>query len=161
MTADLTHFDGEGRPRMVDVSAKAPTERTATASARVRMGESAFAAVVSRRAKKGDPLATAELAGIMAAKRTADLIPLCHPIALTHVGVETHPDEQTNSVVILAKATTTGPTGVEMEAMTAAAVAALTLYDMLKAIDKGMTIESVQLESKTGGKSGPFSRDKG
>jgi cyclic pyranopterin phosphate synthase len=158
MNGDLTHFDSDGRPRMVDVSLKTVSERTATASARVRMGADAFAAVLARRSRKGDPCATAELAGVMGAKRSADLIPLCHPVALAHVAVETHPDERDQAVLIVATAKTTAQTGVEMEAMTAAAVAALTLYDMLKAIDKEITIEAVRLERKTGGKSGDFAR---
>jgi cyclic pyranopterin phosphate synthase len=158
MNGDLTHFDSDGRPRMVDVSLKTVSERTATASARVRMGADAFAAVLARRSGKGDPCATAELAGVMGAKRSADLIPLCHPVALAHVAVETHPDERDQAVLIVATAKTTAQTGVEMEAMTAAAVAALTLYDMLKAIDKEITIEAVRLERKTGGKSGDFAR---
>ncbi len=158
MTGELTHFDADGRPRMVDVSAKAETERSAVASARLRMNRAAFEAVLTRRSKKGDPCATAELAGIMAAKKTADLIPLCHPLALTSVIVETHTDEGHAAVRIVATVKTCGKTGVEMEAMTAAAVAALTLYDMLKAIDREMTIEAVRLERKSGGKSGEFTR---
>ncbi len=159
MTGDLTHFDASGRPRMVDISAKVPTERTATASARVHMGKAAFDAIRGRRSRKGDPCAAAELAGVMGAKRTADLIPLCHPVALSHVAVETHLDEQDLSVLIVATAKTTGQTGVEMEAMTAVAVAALTLYDMLKAVEKDITIDSVRLDRKTGGKSGDFIRE--
>lgn len=159
MTGDLTHFDSAGRPRMVDTSAKALTDRTATASARVRMGQAAFDAVMSRRSKKGDPCAAAELAGVMGAKRTADLIPLCHPIALSHVAVETHLDEPHLSVLIVATAKANGQTGVEMEAMTSAAVAALTLYDMLKSIEKDITIDSIRLDRKTGGKSGDFVRE--
>lgn len=158
MTGDLTHFDADGRPRMVDVSAKASSERSATASARVRLSNAAFDAVLARRSKKGDPCATAELAGVMGAKRTADLIPLCHPVPLSHVSVETHPDEQDQTVLIIATAKTTGQTGVEMEAMTAVTIAALTLYDMLKAIDKEISIESTRLERKSGGKSGDFVR---
>lgn len=158
MTSELTHFDPNGRPRMVDVSAKAETERSAVASARVRMSRLAFEAVLARRSKKGDPCATAELAGIMAAKKTADLIPLCHPLALTSVIVETHTDESDSTVRLVATVKTSGKTGVEMEAMTAAAVAALTLYDMLKSVDREMTIEAVRLERKSGGKSGEFTR---
>lgn len=158
MTSELTHFDPNGRPRMVDVSAKAETERSAVASARVQMNRSAFEAVLARRSKKGDPCATAELAGIMAAKKTADLIPLCHPIALTSVIVETHTDESDSTVRLVATVKTSGKTGVEMEAMTAAAVSALTLYDMLKSVDREMTIEAVRLERKSGGKSGEFTR---
>lgn len=158
MTGDLTHFDADGRPRMVDVSAKTENERSAVASARIRMNITALEAVLARRSKKGDPCATAELAGIMAAKKTADLIPLCHPLALTSVIVETHTDESDFTVRLVAAVKTSGKTGVEMEAMTAAAVAALTLYDMLKSIDREMTIEAVRLERKSGGKSGEFTR---
>ncbi|HBS32876.1 MAG TPA: cyclic pyranopterin monophosphate synthase MoaC [Parvularcula sp.] len=154
----LTHFDDAGRARMVDVGSKPETERRATASARVRMNEAAFAAVAGRRTKKGDPCAVAELAGVMGAKRTADLVPLCHPLPLTHVAVGAEPDEQTLSVLITASVRTSGRTGVEMEAMTGAMVAALTLYDMLKAVDKGIVVERVQLERKSGGSSGDFNR---
>ena len=158
MADKLSHFDPDGRPRMVDVSAKASTERTATASAVVRMNRTAFDAVVSRRTKKGDPLAVAELAGVMGAKRTAELIPLCHPLPLTNVTVEGTPDPTAGAVRLRATAKTTGQTGVEMEAMTAVATAALTLYDMLKAVDKSIVIEDIRLEEKTGGASGDYRR---
>lgn len=141
---------------MVDTSAKASTQRRAIASARVLMSPDTVAAVREHRTPKGDPLETARLAGIMAAKRTADLIPLCHPLALTHVDVRAkiHDD----GVQIEAEATTQAQTGVEMEALTAATVAALTVYDMCKAVDKAMIISDVRLELKTGGKSGDYER---
>jgi cyclic pyranopterin phosphate synthase len=141
---------------MVDVSGKEASERTATASAVVRMSRPAFEAVVSGRARKGDAASVAELAGLMGAKRTSDLIPLCHPIALTGISVTATPDEALPGVRILATAGTTGQTGVEMEALTAVSVAALTLYDMLKSIDRSMTIERIRLEAKSGGASGNF-----
>jgi cyclic pyranopterin phosphate synthase len=143
---------------MVDVSQKAESARTATASAIVCMSAAAFNAVVCRQTNKGDPLAAAELAGIMGAKRTADLIPLCHPLALSSVTVVGEPDAASGSVRLTATVKSTGPTGVEMEALTAVTTAALTLYDMLKALDKAIVIESVQLVSKSGGASGEFRR---
>ncbi len=150
----LSHFDAAGNATMVDVSAKQPTRRTATASAFVELSAAILAALPAN--PKGDPLQVARIAGIQAAKRTADLIPLCHPLALTHVDVQAEVVE--NGVHIQATAATVGPTGVEMEALTAAAVAALTVYDMTKALDKGIVIRSVQLEAKTGGKSGDYIR---
>jgi cyclic pyranopterin phosphate synthase len=152
--SQLSHFDKSGKARMVDVSAKQPTRRTATASAFVELSAAVLAALPAN--PKGDPLETARLAGIQAAKRTSELIPLCHPLALTHVDVQAA--IAPGGVRILATAATTGPTGVEMEALTAAAVAALTVYDMTKALDKGIVIREVRLESKTGGKSGDFAR---
>ncbi|MGH9599933.1 MAG: cyclic pyranopterin monophosphate synthase MoaC [Terracidiphilus sp.] len=152
--AQLSHFDSSGQAAMVDVSAKQPTRRTATASAFVELSAAVLAALPAN--PKGDPLAVARIAGIQAAKRTAELIPMCHPLALTHVDVRA--EVVSGGVRIEASAATTGPTGVEMEALTAAAVAALTVYDMTKALDKAIVIRSVQLESKTGGKSGEFSR---
>jgi len=143
---------------MVDTSAKAATARRAIASARVLMSPETVLAVRAHRTPKGDPLETARLAGIMGAKRTSDLIPLCHPLALTHV--EVRAEIQDSGVYIEAEAATTARTGVEMEALTAAAVAALTVYDMCKAIDKAMTITDVRLERKTGGKSGDYERMK-
>ena len=155
----LSHMDEQGRVRMVDTSAKEATERRAVASARVLMSPATLAAVREHRTPKGDPLETARLAGIMAAKRTAELIPLCHPLPLTHVEVRA---ELTDSgVLIEAEAATRAQTGVEMEALTAATVAALTVYDMCKAVDKGITITDVRLEEKTGGKSGEYRRGKG
>jgi cyclic pyranopterin monophosphate synthase len=150
----LSHFDKSGKARMVDVSAKRPTRRTATASAFVELSAAVLAALPSN--PKGDPLETARLAGIQAAKRTSELIPLCHPLALTHVDVRA--EIAPGGIRITATAATTGPTGVEMEALTAAAVAALTVYDMTKALDKGIVIREVRLESKTGGKSGDYTR---
>ncbi len=156
--SELTHFDDGGRPRMVDVSGKATTERSTAASARVRMNAAAFAAVAARNTSKGDPASVAELAGVMGAKRTADLIPLCHPLPIANVAVTTEVDAASLSVLIFATVKTTGRTGVEMEALTAASVAALTLYDMLKAIDKSIVIEEIRLETKSGGASGDFVR---
>ena len=143
---------------MVDTSAKAPTARRAVASARVLMAAGTVAAVREHRTPKGDPLEAARIAGIMAAKRTADLIPLCHPLPLTHADVRAELRE--DGVYIEAEAATTAQTGVEMEALTAAAVAALTVYDMCKAVEKGITITDVRLEEKTGGKSGAWVRPK-
>ncbi|MEZ5772852.1 MAG: cyclic pyranopterin monophosphate synthase MoaC [Defluviimonas denitrificans] len=152
----LTHFDGEGNAHMVDVSAKAVTDRVAVAEARVVMAAETLALVTEGRAKKGDVLGVARLAGIMAAKRTADLIPLCHPLPITKVAVELTPDAALPGVRIEATVKTTGQTGVEMEALTAASVAALTVYDMLKAAEKSMRIEGLRVILKDGGKSGRY-----
>ena len=152
----LTHFDAEGHAHMVDVSDKAVTDRVAVAEALVVMRPETLALVTEGRAKKGDVLGVARLAGIMAAKRTADLIPLCHPLPITRVAVDLRPDAGLPGVRIEATVRTTGRTGVEMEALTAASVAALTVYDMLKAAEKGMRIEGIRLLSKTGGKSGQW-----
>ncbi|HEX8846172.1 MAG TPA: cyclic pyranopterin monophosphate synthase MoaC [Pyrinomonadaceae bacterium] len=152
----LSHMDEQGRVKMVDTTAKAITDRRAEATARVLMSEETLAAVREHRTPKGDPLETARLAGIMAAKRTADLIPLCHTLALTHVDVRAEIED--GGVSIRAEAATAAQTGVEMEALMAATVAALTVYDMCKALDKGMTITDVRLERKTGGKSGDYQR---
>ncbi|WP_114374507.1 cyclic pyranopterin monophosphate synthase MoaC [Elioraea thermophila] len=152
----LTHFDEAGNAVMVDVSAKAATERVAVARGRVVMQPATLETIAARALKKGDALAVAQLAGIMAAKRTADLVPLCHPLPLASVSVTLTPDPASNAVEIEATVKTTGPTGVEMEALTAVSVAALTLYDMAKAIDRGMRIEAVRLVHKSGGKSGTF-----
>lgn len=141
---------------MVDVGGKAATERTATARARVVMLAATLARLKAGTAPKGDVLAAARIAGIMAAKKTADLIPLCHPLALSSITVELEPNAAGPAVEIAATVKTTGPTGVEMEALTAAAVAALTLYDMLKSVDRGMRIEALRLTHKAGGKSGEF-----
>jgi cyclic pyranopterin phosphate synthase len=154
--SDLSHVDEEGRVAMVDTSAKAQTARRARASARVLMSPETVAAVRAHRTPKGDPLEAARIAGIMAAKRTADLIPLCHPLPLTHADVRA--ELRDDGVYLEAEAATTAQTGVEMEALTAAAVAALTVYDMCKAVEKGMTITEVRLEEKTGGKSGTWKR---
>ncbi|WP_413875330.1 cyclic pyranopterin monophosphate synthase MoaC [Albidovulum sp.] len=152
----LTHFDAEGHAHMVDVSDKAVTDRVAVAEARVVMRPATLALVTEGRAKKGDVLGVARLAGIMAAKRTADLIPLCHPLPITRVAVELAPDEGLPGVRIEATVRTTGRTGVEMEALTAASVAALTVYDMLKAAEKSMHIEGLRVVLKDGGKSGRY-----
>jgi cyclic pyranopterin monophosphate synthase len=154
----LSHLDEEGRIRMVDVGAKPVTARVAEASGFVRMAESTVAAIRDRRTPKGDPLETARLAGIMAAKRTGELIPLCHPLALTHVDAQITLEE--DGARVTATASTSAQTGVEMEALTAVSVAALTLYDMLKAIDRGMVIGEIRLERKSGGRSGEWVREK-
>lgn len=155
-TPQLSHLDAEGRIKMVDVGAKATTARTAEASGFVQMSPATVAAIRERRTPKGDPLETARLAGIMAAKRTAELIPLCHSLALSHADIKiTLTDE---GAQIWATASTSAQTGVEMEALTAVSVAALTLYDMCKAIDKAMTIGEIRLERKTGGRSGEWTR---
>lgn len=150
----LTHLDADGAARMVDVSAKAVTAREAVASGRIDMSGEAAAAIAQGLVKKGDVLAVARVAGIMAAKRTADLIPLCHPIALSAVTVDFDLDE--SGVSATATARTAGQTGVEMEALTAASIALLTVYDMAKALDKAMVIGNVRLIAKTGGKSGDW-----
>ncbi len=158
MSGRLTHFDAAGNAAMVDVSAKPATTRSATARARVVMLPATLAMIAEGSAKKGDVLGVARLAGIMAAKRTADLIPLCHPLALSAVAVDLSiapPD----AVEIAATVRTTGPTGVEMEALTAASVAALTVYDMCKAVDRGMRIEALRVVHKSGGKSGEFTQE--
>ena len=154
----LTHFDAEGKAAMVDVSDKAATERTATARGSVIMQPETLALITAGGVKKGDVLSVARLAGIMGAKRTPDLIPLCHPLALTSVQVDLSMDEARNAVDITATCKLTGKTGVEMEALTAVSVAALTVYDMCKAVDKGMQIVDIRLTHKSGGKSGTFER---
>jgi cyclic pyranopterin phosphate synthase len=154
---DLTHFDDAGAARMVDVGPKPETHRTATASAVVRMAPATLALVTDRKLAKGDVTEVARLAGIMAAKRTADLIPLCHPLPLTSVSLDFAPVPP-DALRLTATAATFGRTGVEMEALTAVSVAALTVYDMAKAVDRGMTIEAVRLEAKSGGASGDFRR---
>ena len=155
----LTHFDARGNAAMVDVSDKPATARRASARARVVMQPATLAVVRAGTAEKGDVLAVARLAGIMAAKRTADLIPLCHPLPITAVTVDLAPDAAGTAVEIEATVRTTGQTGVEMEALTAASVAALTVYDMCKAIDRGMRIEALRVTHKDGGKSGEFRQD--
>lgn len=152
----LTHLDVQGQAQMVDVSAKAPTQRQAVAAAQVRMSMTAFEAIETGNAPKGDVLGTARIAGIMAAKQTASLIPLCHPLPLHKVEVQITPDPQLPGYQIQASVTTKAETGVEMEALTAVSVAALTLYDMAKALEKSIAIESIRLLSKTGGKSGDY-----
>jgi len=152
----LSHFDDKGAARMVDVSDKDATARVALAGGRITMSAEAFAHVRDGTAKKGDVLGVARLAGIMAAKKTPDLIPLCHPLALEKVEVEFELDEATSVVEILATVKVSGRTGVEMEALTAASIAALTIYDMVKAVDKSMIIDDIRLLKKDGGKSGLF-----
>jgi cyclic pyranopterin phosphate synthase len=154
----LTHLDADGRARMVDVSGKESTAREAVASGRILMHPQTLALAVSGQGKKGEVMAVAQIAGIMAAKRTSDLIPMCHPLALSSVKVEVDPSADGSGLQVTARVKTTGPTGVEMEALTAVSVALLTVYDMLKAADKGMTIEAVQLLHKSGGASGDFRR---
>jgi cyclic pyranopterin phosphate synthase len=154
----LTHVDARGRAAMIDVSAKPATARSATAAARVLLGAAAYALVAENRIAKGDVLTVAQLAGVMAAKQTAALIPLCHPLALAHVDVRLRLAPAAAAVDIEATAATVGPTGVEMEAMTAAAVAALTVYDMCKATSKGIEIGAVRLLRKSGGRSGAWER---
>jgi cyclic pyranopterin phosphate synthase len=152
----LTHLGASGEARMVDVSDKPATERVATAEGRVVMSKETLDLVVSGNAKKGDVLGTARIAGIMAAKRTHELIPLCHPLALSQVTVDLAPDPALPGIVARATVKVTGQTGVEMEALTAVSVACLTIYDMVKAAERGMRIESVRLVEKTGGKSGTY-----
>jgi cyclic pyranopterin phosphate synthase len=150
----LSHMDDKGRPRMVDVGGKSDTVRQAIARGKVTMQPATFKMIVQGRSAKGDVLTVAQLAGISAAKKTPDLIPLCHTILIDSVKVEFMLDEATNSIEITSTVDSTGKTGVEMEALTATAVAALTIYDMCKAVDRGMKIESIRLARKSGGKSG-------
>ena len=152
----LTHFDAQGQAHMVDVSAKASTHRVAVAEGRITMEPATLTLIQSGNAKKGDVLGIARIAGIQGAKKTSDLIPLCHPIALTRVAVEFEVEPSANSVLCRATAECTGQTGVEMEALTACSVALLTIYDMCKAVDRGMTISGMRLMEKRGGKSGHF-----
>ena len=154
--AELTHIDANGNAHMVDVTAKDVTERTATAVATITMEPATLALILEGTVKKGDVLAAARLAGIMGAKRTPDLIPLCHPLPLSSVKIELTPDQSHNAIDISATCKVTGRTGIEMEALTAASVAALTIYDMCKAVDRGMTISGVRLMHKAGGKSGEW-----
>lgn len=154
----LTHLDAEGKADMVDVGAKADTERVAVATGCVRMAPETLQAILAGNAKKGDVIGVARVAGIMAAKRTSDLIPLCHPLALTKVSVDIEPDEALPGLRIRALAKLTGKTGVEMEALTAVSVTCLTIYDMAKALDKDMVIREIRLEEKLGGKSGHWKR---
>ncbi len=154
----LSHVDRSGRPRMVDVSSKAVTARRAVAEATVSMSDETLSLVIDGGGAKGDVLGVAELAGVMGGKRTSDLIPLCHPLPLTDLQVSITPDRGASLLRIRAEAATTGQTGVEMEAMTAASVAALTVYDMVKGVERGVTIGSVRLVAKSGGKSGDWVR---
>jgi cyclic pyranopterin monophosphate synthase len=162
--AEFTHFNESGRARMVDISAKGSTERLATAQARVFLLPETLQKIQQGRIAKGDVLAVAQVAGVMGAKKTPDLIPMCHPILLTSVDISFKEESQPSpeghcSITITATAKTTGPTGVEMEAMTAASVAALTIYDMCKAVDRGISFGEVCLLSKSGGKSGTYTRN--
>jgi cyclic pyranopterin phosphate synthase len=156
--SELTHLDAEGRARMVDVGGKAATDRRAVARAVVRVSPGTARRVQDGDAPKGDVIGVARIAGIQAAKRTAELIPLCHPLALSFVGVEGAVDPEAGEIELVAEARTTGPTGVEMEALTAASVAALTVYDMVKGIERGAEITSVTLLEKSGGRSGHWQR---
>jgi cyclic pyranopterin monophosphate synthase len=157
----LSHLDESGRARMVDVTEKASTQREATARARILMRSETLRLIQDGQVAKGDVLAVAQVAGIMGAKRTPDLVPLCHPLPITGVEMAFHFDERSASLEIRATVRVSGPTGVEMEALTAVAVTALTIYDMCKAVDRGMTITDVQLLHKVGGKSGEFVREAG
>ena len=152
----LTHIDASGEAHMVDVSAKPATERIAVAEGRVVMSKATLELIVSGNAKKGDVLGTARIAGIMAAKRTLELIPLCHPLALSKVTVDIAPDKKLPGCIVRATVKVTGPTGVEMEALTAVSVACLTIYDMIKAVERGVRIEGIHLVEKKGGKSGHY-----
>ncbi|MCF8081215.1 MAG: cyclic pyranopterin monophosphate synthase MoaC [Desulfobacterales bacterium] len=156
--ADFSHIDSEGRIQMVDVTEKGATRRRAVARGQIAMKPETLAQILAGRTKKGNVLETARIAGIMAAKRTADLIPLCHPLRLTHVQIDFYPDEAAGAIDIEAAAQVLGGTGVEMEALTAVSVAALTIYDMCKAVDREMVLSDIRLMEKTGGKSGSFHR---
>lgn len=155
----LTHLDAEGRATMVDVGDKPATRRTATARGRVTMRKETLALLERGEARKGDVIGVARLAGIMAAKRTSELIPLCHPLPISMVSVDLTPEPEAGAIEIVATVRTAGPTGVEMEALTAVSVAALTVYDMCKAVDRGMRIEGIRVVHKAGGKSGTFQQD--
>jgi len=155
-TPALTHIDAGGEARMVDVSEKPATERIAVAEGRVVMSKATLELVVSGNARKGDVLGVARIAGIMAAKRTHELIPLCHPLALSKVSVDIAPDARLPGCIVRASVKVTGPTGVEMEALTAVSVACLTIYDMIKAVERGVRIEGIHLIEKKGGKSGHY-----
>jgi cyclic pyranopterin phosphate synthase len=154
--AALTHIDSKGEARMVDVSAKPATERVAIAEGRVVMSKATLELILSGNAKKGDVLGTARIAGIMAAKRTSELIPLCHPLALSKVELDIAPDAKLPGCIVRATVKVNGPTGVEMEALTAVSVACLTIYDMVKAVERGIRIEGIHLVEKKGGKSGHY-----
>ena len=156
MAAKLSHLSKGGEARMVDVSAKAATERVAVAEGRVVMAAKTLDLVLAGNAKKGDVLGAARIAGIMAAKRTHELIPLCHPLAVSKIAVDIEPDRALSGLSVRATVKVTGPTGVEMEALTAVAVACLTIYDMVKAVERGMRIEGIRLVEKRGGKSGHY-----
>ncbi|MFO7707497.1 MAG: cyclic pyranopterin monophosphate synthase MoaC [Desulfobacterales bacterium] len=156
--AEFTHLDNEGRVRMVDVTEKAASVRTAVAGAKVSMRPDTFALIRDQKVKKGNVLETARIAGIMAAKRTADLIPMCHPLNITHVEIDFIPEEEAHAIGIRAGVRALDQTGVEMEALTAAAVAALTIYDMCKSHDRDMAVSEILLIEKSGGKSGTYKR---
>ena len=155
----LSHLDAQGNAHMVDVSAKDVTSRSATARGRVEMLPETLALILDGKARKGDVIATARIAGIMAAKKTHELIPLCHPLLISKVAVEFAPDEASSSIEVTATVKVEGKTGVEMEALTACSVACLTLYDMCKAVDRGMKITDLRLAEKSGGKSGHFTAE--
>ena len=157
----FTHIDEEGRVRMVDVTEKAPTDRVAVAAGSITMNAETFRQIRDKTVKKGNVLETARIAGVMAAKKTSDLIPMCHPLLLTHIRVDFEPDEGENRIDIRAEVRLLGQTGVEMEALTAVSAAALTIYDMCKASDKGMVISDIRLLTKSGGKSGLYEREEG
>ena len=154
--AEFTHFDSDGNAHMVDVGSKPATARCAIVKGHVIMAPSTLQMIIDGTAKKGDVLGVARLAGIMGAKHTATLIPLCHPMGLDHVSIDMQPDDKLPGISITATCSVTGPTGVEMEAMTAVSTAALTIYDMCKAVDRGMEIGAIRLTHKSGGKSGVF-----
>lgn len=156
--SSLTHIDEKGRVRMVDVTAKKPTERTAVAGGMISMNSDTFDLIKNQKVKKGNVLETARIAGIMAAKKTAELIPMCHPLNITHIQVDFSPDAAASCIGIEAAVRAVDQTGVEMEAVTAVSVAALTIYDMCKSSDKEMTISKIQLLKKSGGKSGTYVR---
>ena len=158
---DMTHFNADGRARMVDVTEKGETQRTAEAGGRIVMKQETLARIEAGSIGKGDVLAVAQVAGIMAAKKTWEIIPMCHPLLLTGVDISFHLDRQASAVDIRATVKTKGQTGVEMEALTAVAAAALTIYDMCKAIDRGMVVEQICLLRKAGGRSGSFEREEG
>jgi len=156
--SEFSHIDGEGRVRMVDVTQKPPTARLATARGKITTTRETFQKIVEQAVDKGNVFETARIAGVMAAKRTADLIPMCHPLTISHVQLDFFPDAETCSIAIQAEVKLVGNTGVEMEALTAVSVAALTIYDMCKAHDREMVISDILLQKKSGGKSGTFDR---
>ncbi len=156
--AEFTHIDDEGRVRMVDVTQKEQTRRVAKARGVISMNPETFEKIKNQKVKKGNVLETARIAGIMAAKKTSDIIPMCHPLNITHAQVDFFPDKETSSIRIESEVRLVGQTGVEMEALTAVSAAALTIYDMCKSYDKGMTISDIFLLEKSGGKSGMFTR---
>ncbi len=161
MPSKLTHFDKDGRVNMVDVSAKNHTDRQALASGQVQMKQSTLDMVSSAKAKKGDVITVAEIAGVMGAKQTSNLIPLCHPLPISGVKIEINIDKNLPGLTVLSRVKTSGQTGVEMEALTAVSVACLTIYDMLKAVDKAMVIGKIELLEKSGGKSGTYRKSDG